>query len=209
MRDDFTEDVKRILAARAGTVCSNADCRALTAGPQDDGRAVNVGVAAHITGAAAGGPRYNAALSPEERRHSDNGIWLCQNCAKLVDNDVVRFPEQVLRAWKADAENRARNSVGKTAAPERAESDSQRKMRVILPWIGRYITLSQMNTGRAVIMTGPVRGSSHVQLLDCTEFFVKIGKPGADGFSRSISLANIEISFDDSRGCLELQECHG
>jgi hypothetical protein len=208
MRDDFTEDVKRILAARAAAVCSNPDCRAPTTGPQDDpAKAVNVGVAAHITSAAASGPRFNPSLSPEERRHFDNGIWLCQNCAKIVDNDVARFPEVFLRAWKTDAENRARNSIGKTA-PERAESESQRKARGIHPWIGKAITLSQMNTGRAVRLLGPVRGSSQVQVLDCTEFFVKIGQAGQDGWSKSISLTNVEICFDDSRKCLELQERH-
>jgi hypothetical protein len=206
MRHDFTEDVKRILAARAGHICSNPDCRAPTAGPQDEpAKAVNVGVAAHITSAAVGGPRYNPALSPEERRHFDNGIWLCQNCAKLVDNDVNRYSEALLRAWKTIAEDRARTCVGKTV-PQFGESHSQRKTRAILPWIGKFVTLSQMNTGSAVMLLGPVRGSSQVQVLDCTEFFVKIGTTGRDGWSRSIPLANIEISFDDSRKRLELQE---
>ena len=208
MRDDFTEDVKRNLAARAGHVCSNPECRALTTGPQDDpAKAVNVGVAAHITGAAAGGPRYSPSLSPEERRQHVNGIWLCQNCAKLVDNDVARFPEPVLREWKADAEHRASDAVGRTT-PDRAESESQRKAREIRLWIGKPVTLSQMNTGRAVTLLGPVRGSSQVQVLDCTEFFVRIGQTGQDGWSKSISLTSVEISFDDSRRRLELQERH-
>jgi hypothetical protein len=206
MRDDFTEDVKRSLAARVGAVCSNPDCCALTTGPRDDPtKAVNVGVAAHITSAAAGGPRYNLSLSQEERRASNNGIWLCQNCAKLVDNDVARFPEELLRAWKTVAEHRARNSLGKTA-PDRAESESQRKAREIQLWVGKSVTLSHMNTGSAVMMLGPVRGSSQVQVFDCTEFFVIIGKTGQDSWSRSISLTNIDISFDRSRNCLELQE---
>src|SRR2546427_12337656 len=110
MRDDFTEDVKRTLAARAGSVCSNPDCRALTSGPQvDSTKALNVGVAAHITGAAEGGERYDATLTPKERSHPGNGIWLCQTCAKLVDNDPSRFTEKLLRAWKEVAEHRALN----------------------------------------------------------------------------------------------------
>jgi hypothetical protein len=80
---------------------------------------VNVGVAAHITAASAGGPRYNPELSPEQRRHIDNGIWLCQNCAKLIDSDISRFNEALLRAWRIIAEDRARNSLGKTATPAR------------------------------------------------------------------------------------------
>jgi hypothetical protein len=204
MRDDFSEEVKRVLAARAGNVCSNPDCRALTSGPQDDPtKALNVGVAAHITSAAPGGPRYNPSLSTEERRDPDNGIWLCQTCGKLVDNDTSQFPEPVLRAWKTLAEHQARSSIGKTSPPP-TESDSQRKVRVILGWKGKWVTLALMNTGRAVMLCGAVRGTSVVQVLDCTESYVRIGNK--DGGPRSVSLANVEISFDDANNRLELQE---
>src|SRR5215472_14817172 len=119
MRDDFTPETKRTLADRVGKLCSNPECRALTSGPQDDSeKAVNIGVAAHITAAAPGGPRYNATLSSEQRQHIDNGIWLCQNCAKLVDSDLQRFTEDLLRAWKKVAEDYARYSLGKTARTE-------------------------------------------------------------------------------------------
>lgn len=115
MRDDFSAEVKRVLADRVGYHCSNPDCGALTTGPREDpDKAVNLGVASHITAASPGGPRYNQALSPRERRQGDNGIWLCQNCAKLVDNDHVRFSELLLRAWKIVAEDRARTFLGKT-----------------------------------------------------------------------------------------------
>jgi hypothetical protein len=78
-RDDFREPVKRTLGLRAGNRCSDPNCRALTSGPQvDDTKAVNVGVAAHITAAAPGGPRFDPNLSPRERADASNGIWLCQ-----------------------------------------------------------------------------------------------------------------------------------
>src|SRR5205807_6684405 len=106
-----------VLAARAGYMCSNPECRALTSGPQDDpAKAVNVGVAAHITAASAGGPRYDATLSPEQRSAASNGMWLCQNCAKFIDNDVNRFSLELLTRWKADAEVEARSRVGKSTA---------------------------------------------------------------------------------------------
>lgn len=115
MRDDFPEDVKRTLAARVNSFCSNPDCRTQTTGPQDDpSKAINVGVAAHITAASVGGPRYDPTLSPEQRRHADNGIWLCQNCAKLIDSDLSRYDVTLLRAWKRVAEDHARDSLGKT-----------------------------------------------------------------------------------------------
>jgi hypothetical protein len=68
MADDFSTPVKKALADRVGHLCSNLECRALTTGPQDDpGKAVNLGVAAHITAASIGGPRYDPDLVPEER----------------------------------------------------------------------------------------------------------------------------------------------
>lgn len=105
MRDDFSSAVKDILAKRVGFRCSNPACRQLTSGPQVDvTKVVNVGVASHITAASVGGPRFDASLTSEERAHPDNGIWLCQNCGKLVDNDLLRYPERILRAWKQQAE---------------------------------------------------------------------------------------------------------
>ena len=81
-----------------------------------DNGTVNVGVAAHISAAAPGGPRYDSTLSPEQRSNISNAVWLCQNCAKLVDNDPQRFTADVLLEWKARAEAVARTEVGKTRA---------------------------------------------------------------------------------------------
>ena len=121
-----------------------------------------MGVAAHITGAAPGGPRYDTSLSPEARRHADNAMWLCQTCAKLVDNDPSQFEESLLRAWKTIAEHRALSLIGKTVPPP-SETEHQRKVRGILPWKGKEITLAQMSTGNAAMAIGPVAlGSAKV-----------------------------------------------
>jgi hypothetical protein len=113
-RDNFPESVKQILADRVGNRCSNPDCLAITSGPQvDPGKALNVGVGAHITAAASGGPRYDPNLSPEERSGPTNGIWLCQTCGKLVDNDEARFTADTLRDWKSRAESDALAKIGK------------------------------------------------------------------------------------------------
>jgi hypothetical protein len=68
---------------------------------------VNIGVAAHISAASPGGARYEADLFPEQRADSSNGIWLCQTCAKLIDNDSIRFSRAVLEGWKRAAERAA------------------------------------------------------------------------------------------------------
>lgn len=115
-RDDFPESTKRALTARVNSRCSNPDCGAPTSGPQvEPAKALNVGVAAHIAGAAPGGPRYDSTMTAEQRADIANGVWLCQTCAKLVDNDQARFNSAVLQGWKAEAERAALAQVGKTS----------------------------------------------------------------------------------------------
>jgi len=121
MRDDFPSKVKDVLAKRVGMRCSNPNCRQVTSGPQQDpAKAVNVGVAGHITAASRGGPRFDPDLSRDERRCPDNGIWLCQNCAKLVDNDDTRYTADLLRRWKELSEEAARLHIDSPAGAEPA-----------------------------------------------------------------------------------------
>jgi len=114
-RDEFSQAVKRTLANRVGLLCSNLSCGADTMGPQSEpSGVVNVGVAAHITAASQGGPRFDVTISEKERRSASNGIWLCQNCAKLIDSDLAAYSAESLREWKARAEAEARKRIGKT-----------------------------------------------------------------------------------------------
>lgn len=111
-RDDFLKPVRELLARRVGYRCSNPNCRVLTAGPGDgDDGTVDVGVAAHITAAAKGGKRYDPHLTKEERRSAENGIWLCQVHAKLVDDAPERFTVELLREWKRLSEQAARLEI--------------------------------------------------------------------------------------------------
>jgi hypothetical protein len=94
-RDNFSPKTKRDLARRAGYVCSQSECSAHTVGPshEKNDAVSNVGVAAHIA-AAAPGPgarRYDATTTEEQRLSIDNGIWLCQTCAKLIDTDEKTY----------------------------------------------------------------------------------------------------------------------
>jgi WD40 repeat protein len=119
MRDEFTTATIGLLAKRVGFLCSNPECECPTAGPgADPDAAVNLGVAAHITAASPEGPRFNPDLSPEVRRSPANGIWLCQNCAKLVDSDVTRYTQLLLRGWKEMAERKALERL-QGAAPQK------------------------------------------------------------------------------------------
>ncbi len=113
MRDDFPKRTIDTLAKRVGQRCSNPDCHRPTSGPHTEpSKSVVVGVAAHITAASAGGPRYDAGLTPEQRRSIANGIWLCQTCAKLVDSDHPRFSTGLLRSWKHQAEEDVTRRIG-------------------------------------------------------------------------------------------------
>jgi hypothetical protein len=204
MRDDFTEDVKRVIAHRANLICSNPDCGSTTGGPQDDpAKALNIGVAAHITGASPGGPRYMETLTIEQRSSAWNGIWLCQNCAKLVDNDASMFPEDLLRAWKTIREHSALHSIGKTRTTP-IETESERKCRELSKWIGKRVMWVQMNTGRkAEIMGSRSVNGVYVLVLECTEFYVKVKGDGWDR-TKSIPLDNIKFAHDDKLKCLEI-----
>lgn len=105
MRDDFPANVIQTLGKRTGMRCSNPACRQLTSGPTAQPEsAINVGVAAHITAASLGGPRYDGTLTPEKRSSIENGVWLCQTCAKLIDSDTTRYSVAHLCEWKKGAE---------------------------------------------------------------------------------------------------------
>jgi hypothetical protein len=118
-RDDFSLAVKTLLARRVGMRCSNPNCRKPTSGPDvDPNKAVNIGVASHITAASRGGPRYDAASTPEQRQSPENGIWLCQNCGKLIDDDTRRYPAELLRSWKRVSEEAALLAVETSQSPE-------------------------------------------------------------------------------------------
>lgn len=123
MRDEFPKAVAETLAKRVGNRCSNPACRKRTSGPHtEDGKALNVGVAAHITAASPGGPRYDPSLTQEERKSIGNGIWLCQSCAKLVDNDEARYTKERLVRWKQDAEQETLKEI-ETASGDFSHSD--------------------------------------------------------------------------------------
>src|SRR4029077_16057016 len=102
---DFPETIKRCLGERVAYKCSNPLCRRLTIRPQSGSfGAVRQGKAAHICGAAPGAARSRNSMSDEECRSFENGIWLCDICARLVDDDRADYPEATLRAWKKGAE---------------------------------------------------------------------------------------------------------
>lgn len=122
--NDFSQGVKDKLAKRVGYLCSNPDCRAWTisASTEDSEKTINIGKAAHIRAARPKGKRYDSTMTPKERKHIDNGIWLCGNCHDAVDSDEADFTVESLLAWKFQAEAEARKNRGKSSKrPELTE----------------------------------------------------------------------------------------
>lgn len=112
-RDNFTPSVKHKLAERVLYACSNPNCRKITIGPDSKNGVNNIGVAAHICAAAPGGPRYDKKMTEEERKNIENGIWLCQSCAKLIDSDENKFTVELIKTWKERTENIVGYNFGK------------------------------------------------------------------------------------------------
>jgi len=108
VRDDFLKLTITEIAKGVGYRCSNPDCaRPTVAANAEQTGVITIGVAAHICAASPGGPRYNAAQTREARGSKENGIWLCQNCGRLIDADPAKFTVGVLTDWKRAAQERA------------------------------------------------------------------------------------------------------
>lgn len=108
-RDDFNNETKRIIARRVNYMCSIPHCPLFTQKPHpiDTEDALNLGIAAHITAASLNGPRYDLTMTPEKRKSAENGIWLCEKCAREIDLAPEVYTVELLRYWKHLAEEKA------------------------------------------------------------------------------------------------------
>lgn len=105
-RDDFTPATKRVMGERVAWRCCFPGCLKITIGPQkgDSEKSQKLGHAAHIKAASKDGPRYDPAMTSEERKHLSNGIWMCNDHGKLIDNDWKEYSATTLKFWKEHAE---------------------------------------------------------------------------------------------------------
>jgi len=115
-RDDFSPSTVKDLQRRAAFICSNPECRCLTIAPDDSSnhKCLYIGESCHITGAREGSPRFDHSLTPEQRKHISNAIFLCASCATMIDkNNGADFATQLLKKWKADHESWVRGNLNK------------------------------------------------------------------------------------------------
>ena len=118
-RDEFLQTVKLTVAQRAAYLCSRPDCRVLTIGPHSEpDKSLSSGIAAHISGAALGGPRYDPDQDKKERRGIGNAVWLCHSCSDLIDKDEGTYPKEGLLRWKEHHEQFVRNGGRFASLPE-------------------------------------------------------------------------------------------
>jgi hypothetical protein len=116
---EFSVKTKNLVASRVALKCSNPKCRVYTMSANTRiNKTTNVGVAAHMTAASFGGPRYDSSLSRTERISVENAIWLCQVCAKIIDDDPAKYDVQLLKNWKKTAEEMSQNELGKKDSKE-------------------------------------------------------------------------------------------
>lgn len=123
--DDFPMKVKTNLSKRVNLHCSNPLCDRPTSGPasnSNDGT-ISIGAAAHITAASPGGPRFDPAMTSAVRSSIETAIWLCQNCATLIDKDVARFSATTLKKWKLEAEEKYQTDLENRYAVPTQELD--------------------------------------------------------------------------------------
>ena len=112
-RDNFSKPIIDILAKRVGYLCSSPTCRKSTIGANENvNKATSIGIAAHITAASVGGPRYDTSYSKYKRQDISNGIWLCSNCAALIDKDPEKYTVEILHGWKKYAEEESARKLG-------------------------------------------------------------------------------------------------
>ena len=124
-RDNFSDRTRTQISRLAGGLCSYPGCRAATFGATSDGSAVlDIGIAAHISAAAAGGPRYDANMTSTDRGSASNGIWMCADHGRAIDADVKFYTVGKLREWKRDAEREAFLRVSRHPAPAIASLDA-------------------------------------------------------------------------------------
>ena len=41
----------------------------------------------------------------QDLKSINNGIWLCQSCAKLIDSDENKYTVKLIKSWKEQTES--------------------------------------------------------------------------------------------------------
>lgn len=103
---------KHLLAFRSGDRCAFPKCgKWLTVDAPGGGDPVVIGEAAHIAGDKPDAPRFDAAMTYDERDHYNNLIYLCGDHHTQIDKQVEHFPVALLTKMKTDHEAKVRDGM--------------------------------------------------------------------------------------------------
>lgn len=191
-RDDFLAKTVRLLRDSAGNVCSYPECHVNTHGAKSSGYgALTIGVACHIKAAAPGGPRFDEAQTKDERRHIDNGIWMCQTHSKLIDADDSAYTVETLLEWKRAAEARSNAQLNKKSFTEKDVQSASAD--------GAFNAITRMvNKGNDPLETPIVEFmqgyENDLQNLD-PRFTVEVNKSGRN-YTHIIQVVQDKVSID-------------
>lgn len=112
-RDNFLKSTINVLRERVNYFCSNPSCKISTVSAHSSNeKTTTTGIAAHICAASENGPRYDNKMSTMDRISITNGIWLCCNCATMIDKDHIKYSVDTLISWKKEAEKRVVSNHG-------------------------------------------------------------------------------------------------
>ncbi|MER9225788.1 hypothetical protein NKI39_09035 [Mesorhizobium sp. M0664] len=170
---------------------------------------MDIGVAAHICAAASGtgARRYRDDMTTEQRKSHENGIWLCQDCAKAIDSDDPEFSETLLHGWKRKhAEDMWRSIVHKvpfrpTMLPTVGEIGSrlQKAATADLEIFKRSHKWPPTNVSLMLEVKGqpePVLASALGQTLGAMDDLVIVAAPGTGKTSALFQLAEASVSAE-------------
>ena len=105
---------KILLAHRSGDKCALPDCGQNLSPESESGDPINVGEAAHIAGENPGSARYNKNMTPKNRNHYNNLIYLCGTCHTIIDaipQGEDDYPVERLHKIKNEHEQKVRDAI--------------------------------------------------------------------------------------------------
>lgn len=111
-RPEFGSGVRNTLFALSRGYCYEPDCREPVTKFVDGEPITNVEMA-HIHALEPGGPRFDSAMSFEQRQDFENVLLLCTVHHKAVDRlaNSNKYPASLLREWKVKAEGGLRGKL--------------------------------------------------------------------------------------------------
>lgn len=125
MAPNFSKKTSETLGKRASYRCSNPDCRVPTIGPNAHPEKITMlGEAAHIRGARPNSKRYDSDMTDSTRAEITNGIWLCRNCHKIIDDDDISYPMERLFHWRELHEQYVIDELGSRPSSSHSVLDS-------------------------------------------------------------------------------------